>query len=95
MIVEIRHGGLPHEDFAGFVDRAQAAVGTDIFTMPPPMARPTVPGFFSASSAECHTGMRFRSGVEIFVDHRPPQSIIARLTGGQGAAPSPAGEERS
>src|ERR1700712_953236 len=28
-----------------------------IFTMPPSMARPTVPGFAKASSAECHTGM--------------------------------------
>ena len=56
--------------------------------MPPSMARPTVPGFASASSAECHTGMPVSVEPKYSLMTGPHHSIIARLTcGGQGAAP--------
>ena len=62
--------------------------GRKILTMPPSMARPTVPGFAKASSAECHTGMPVSVEPKYSCTTVPHQSIIARLTcGGQGAAP--------
>ncbi len=72
--------------------------GRKIFTMPPSMARPTVPGFCNASSAECHTGMPVSVEPKYSCTTGPHQSIIARLTcGGQGAAPwtTKRSEERS
>ena len=59
-----------------------------IRTMPPSIARPTVPGLRSASSAECHTGIPVSVEPKYSWITGPHQSIIARLTcGGQGAAP--------
>ena len=62
--------------------------GRKILTMPPSIARPTVPGFASASSAECQTGMPVSVEPKYSLMTGPHHSIIARLTcGGQGAAP--------
>jgi hypothetical protein len=47
-----------------------------------------VPGFFSASSAECHTGIPVSVEPKYSWITGPHHSIIARLMcGGQGAAP--------